>query len=94
MKTIEDFKRRLVVGARVKVTNLRADHRGQIPPVSERVISHVQSAKFVTKHPDGRDIWCDIPKSKDFRVDGPNIATLLDSDLGGEGVPYVTIEFL
>ena len=94
MKTIADFKRRMVVGAHVRVTSLRADHRGQIPPSSVREVSVVQTKQFATKREDGREVWCPFPSRSDFRVDGPSKVTLLDSDMGGVGVPYVSFEFL
>jgi hypothetical protein len=94
VKTIADFKRRMVVGTKVKVTSLRANHRGVIPESTVRTVSIVQSKNFATKLPDGREVWCEFPKAKDFRVDGPGTVTFLDSDMGGAGEPFVTFDFV
>lgn len=77
MKTLSDFKRLMVLGAKVRVTwhyEIRIlGNTGNtvlpVPPTEERHVSVVQSNGIAFRRPDGRDSWLYWPKAADFKVE-------------------------
>ena len=104
MKTIADFKRRIVSGAMVHGIRYTYPNGLDAEPVSNdlgtRPVSIVQTNSFAfktTRSDNGKvvDSWCSCPK-KDFAIfypDDPNKITILE-EMRGTVKPILTYKFI
>lgn len=97
MKTLSDFKRKLVVGAKLRVTfhggplvirgNLGNTVMPQ-PEPQERTVSRVQTNAVAFLKADGKESWLTYPKAADFAVE--NDAAVIYQN----GKKILTYEFI
>lgn len=98
MKTLSDFKRRLTVGTKVRVTfygdplivhGNTAQTIFPTPEPQDREVSRVQTNAVAFRKPDGRESWLFWPKAAFFRVE--NGAAVIVND---DGKMILKYEFL
>jgi hypothetical protein len=93
MKTLADFKRRLVVGAKLRVTFHMGPMviRGNLgdtilpaKPPEDRVVAKVQSNAIAFSRPQSDDpmrlSWLEYPKAREFSVDSAGHAIISGED--------------
>ena len=85
MKTLADFKRRLIVGAKLncvfhgKPLVIRENLNNIIffvPEPSERTVKKVQTNSVCFTRPDGKEAWLTYPKSDEIEFPDANTAEI------------------
>lgn len=106
MKTIADFKRKLVVGALVDTIHHKAfshrDENGNIvykdQPMGVRKLSIVQTNSFAfeTIRTDGEkvDSWCDIPKKTEVEFLDNGLTIFEEDEILNKREPLLTYKFI
>lgn len=83
MKTIADFKRRMVKGAKVNSSLYHKNRDGeeyQVNDLKDRTCTVSQSNSFACSIPEtDRSSWCEWPKKEEFRVIDENTVEIKSS---------------
>lgn len=106
MKTLADFKKRLIVGQKLQTTHhlTFAGRNEQNQPIftnkdlGVRPVSIVQSNSFALKtvNKDGKEVdsWCSYPKAKECVFKDDNTLTILEEQRNGKLIPVLTYQFI